>query len=276
MSVSKYTSLSIALSECADIVESYLVLRGYKVSIESHELGFPYTPTFLCKRIKTTLLVEIIATVDERRIGSFVGFAKSAGRDTRIALGHPKELNITAEIEKRLREQGIGLFAVDDGKVVERIAPRDLALNIQLPDLSQELPLVRAALGPAYEQFDRVQWREGFGDACQALENEARKYLTKNVRRGRISFIVKGKPKVYGIQQIGKMTLGQLGHAFANVVAKNHADSVIESALKMINRDRVGVVHKKSHAVTENRLRTNVGRHMYTILAALKEIAAAP
>jgi len=68
------------------------------------------------------------------------------------------------------------------------------------------------------------------------------------------------------------MTMGQLAETFRNIQAQNHADNVIGRALATINRDRVGVAHHKRRKTTERRLRTNVGQHMWTIVAAMKEL----
>jgi len=70
--------------------------------------------------------------------------------------------------------------------------------------------------------------------------------------------------------QINKMTMGQLVHAFGLIQAQNHADSTIHKVLAILNKDRIGVVHHKKKAWTEKRLRTNVGQHMWKIVAALK------
>ena len=63
--------------------------------------------------------------------------------------------------------------------------------------------------------------------------------------------------------------MGQLATEFNNIRAQDLNDSVIAKALGTLNRDRVGVVHHKRKAVTERRLRANVGKHMWVIAAAL-------
>lgn len=68
------------------------------------------------------------------------------------------------------------------------------------------------------------------------------------------------------------MTMGTLAKNFAAIQTQNHVDSRIAQALMTINRDRVGVVHHKSRATTERRLRVNVGGHMWAIIAALRLI----
>ena len=109
-------------------------------------------------------------------------------------------------------------------------------------------------------------------DACQGLETEARRYLKKWTRTGRIKILRKKGPVTLTNAQIDRMTMGQLAEAFRDIQAQNQADNVIGRALATINRDRVGVVHHKRKKVTERRLRANVGQHMWTIIAAMKEL----
>ncbi len=66
------------------------------------------------------------------------------------------------------------------------------------------------------------------------------------------------------------MTLGQLAKTFADIQNQNQADALIGKTLKKVNTDRVGVVHHKSKARTETRLRTNVGQRMWAIVNALR------
>lgn len=68
------------------------------------------------------------------------------------------------------------------------------------------------------------------------------------------------------------MTLGQLAVAFGEIQNQNYTDSAVGKVLALLNRDRVGVAHHKRKATTEARLRRNVGKHMWNVAAALKEL----
>jgi hypothetical protein len=68
------------------------------------------------------------------------------------------------------------------------------------------------------------------------------------------------------------LTLGQLAEAFGQIQNQNHADSIVGKVLALLNKDRVGVVHHKTKWTTEARLRRNVGKHMWNVVAALKEL----
>jgi hypothetical protein len=126
-------------------------------------------------------------------------------------------------------------------------------------------------LGPVYEEFGRSHWREGFEDACQVLQVESAKYLTKGVETGRVTILDKnGNRRHVTATMIDRMTLGSLAVAFSNIEVPNHPDTVISEVLNRINKDRVGVAHKKAKQITEARLRKNVGQHMYRVITALK------
>jgi hypothetical protein len=267
-----YKTVADELLPHAEVVGDDFQNRGFRVRVEHSDLGFPYTPTFHCKRGATTIIVELDGQIRVDRLESWVRYAHSCGRDTRIALCLPSSVNVPAEQLATLQHKGIGLYAVVEDRAVEQVAPRDLALNVQLPELNSLPRQIRELLGPTYEQFARSRWREGFEDACQVLETEARRYLNRWSRTGRIRVLRKHGPAVLAAKEVNKMTMGQLAKTFANIQAQNHADNVIGKALATINRDRVGVAHHKRRATTEKRLRTNVGQHMWTIVAALKEM----
>ncbi|MFL6275240.1 MAG: hypothetical protein ACJ74G_08505, partial [Blastocatellia bacterium] len=155
--------------------------------------------------------------------------------------------------------------------LIERIPPTDLGLGVNLPPLTSLPRKLRTLLGSAYDQFNRSHWREGFEDACQAFENEARRYLKAGIKT-RIKFVTSKGPKTYTDKQIDRLTMGQLATAFSQIHSQNRSDAIVGHALSHINPDRVGVVHHKSKATTEKRLRTNVGQNMSIIIAAMKEM----
>ena len=267
-----YKTIADELLAPAEIVAYDFETRGFTVRAERGELGFPYTPTFLCKRQTTTIIVELDSQIRRDRLQAWHRYCRSCGKDTRLAVCVPSSAVLPAEELAFLRQNGIGFYAAFADRLDEQNAPADLALNVQLPQLNTLPPGVRQLLGPAYEQFQRTHWREGFEDACQALETESRRYLKKWIRTGRITIIGKRGPLSLSNKQINKMTMGALAGTFKKIQAQNHADTIIGQALATINRDRVGVAHHKKRVATENRLRRNVGQHMWTIVAAMKEL----
>jgi hypothetical protein len=161
-------------------------------------------------------------------------------------------------------------------EVLEVIPPQDLALHVTVPEIKVLPVKLRRRLGSAYEQFGRSNWREGFEDACQAVEAESRAYLKRGMQSGRLVFLKpNGNPFNWTPKHIEKMTGGQLSDAFRAIRTQNRSDAVIGQGLTRLNRDRVGVVHFKAKARTEKRLRENVGRHMWTVIAVLKELLGA-
>jgi hypothetical protein len=269
----QYKTVADELLDYPEVIASYFENVGFRVYPERSEVGFPYTPTHLCKRGKiTTIITELAAKIVFKRIEDWVRYGKSCGRDTRIALCLPSTVNISPDELEKLREKGIGLYAAYSNRLVERLAPADLGLNLALPELGDFPAKIRELLGPAYEQFARAQWRDGFEDACQALEDETRRYLKRWSRTGRIKVLRKKGPVTLSDREINKLTMGQLAGVFATIEAQNHGDSVIGHALSKINKDRIGVAHFRARASTEKRLRANVGQHMWVILAAVREL----
>lgn len=269
MSTRQYRTIADELLSYIDPVSNYFRTLGYTVRIEKLEVGFPYTPTFLCRRGKiTTIIAELDTKVDMKRLQDWIHYGKSCGRDVRLALCVPSSVAIADSAA--LQAAGVGLYRAFVDHVEEQIAPVDLALNIALPRLDGAPQRVRELLGPSYEQFRRAQWREGFEDACQAVEAEARRYLKRWSRTGRILIVRKSGAVRLSNGEIDRLTMGQLAGAFANIQAQNHADSVVAQLLSKLNQDRIAVVHHKRRATTEKRLRTNVGQHMWAIVAALK------
>jgi hypothetical protein len=265
-----YRTISLRLIEDADKVADYLEQHGYEVEVEQSELGFPYTPTFLFKRQRTTVIVDVADRIVWERVDAWVGYARSTGQDTRCAICLSQKAQIDADQEAALRTKGVGLFRASADGATECIPPSDLGLNLALPELARLPKKIRRLLGGAYEQFRRTQWREGFEDACQALENEARRHLRDGIRNGRIHIMTKSGPNNPPLSRVEKMTMGQLGDHFSRIQNQTHADSVVCQALARINKDRVGVAHHKGKRRTESSLRKNVGKHMWTIVAALR------
>jgi hypothetical protein len=269
----QFLTVAEELLEHGECVADFFAERGYAVKVEHMEIGYPYTPTLQCRRPPTTLLVELYASVPHDRVTAWTRYARSCSRDTRIALALPHDAPRRPEDDSKLRSLGVGLYLSDGTKVEEAIAPRDMAVNVQLPELKTLPPKMRKVLGPVYEQFERSQWREGFEAACQAVEALGRKYLRDGMRAGRIVLVTKaGKVRSLTHKQIDRLTLGQLAEAFAQIQNQNYSDATVAKVLIRLNKDRVGVAHHKTKPATEARLRKNVGQHMWNVVAALKEL----
>ena len=218
-----FRTLSIDLVEYAEAVANDFERRGFTIRVEKSELGFPYTPTILCIRRPTTVIVEVISQIQQDRLDAWVSYARSSGRDTRVAVCISDTVAISPDQGPKLRQDGIGLYTSNGHTIEERIAPMDLGLNVTLPPLESLPQKVRTLLGPAYEQFGRTQWREGFEDACKALENEARRYLKAGSRMGRIRIDTGRRLRILTDKEINKMTIGALANAFSEIQSQNHS-----------------------------------------------------
>ncbi|HYI31985.1 MAG TPA: hypothetical protein VEX88_00820 [Glaciibacter sp.] len=259
------------LLEHAECAADGLDMLGFSISVERRELGQPYTPALACRRGRTRLIAEVMPAIDMRRIEDWVAYARSTGRDFRIAVVLPANAAVDAATAGRLKDLGVGLFRSHVAKLVEEFPAMDLGLNVALPDPKSIPRKVRPLLGPIYEQFDRSNWREGFGDACTVLEQEARKYMKAGMDAGRILLVDKrGKPARTTQSDVEGMTMGALVGAFAMIRSPNKTDSAVGEILARLNRDRVGEAHHKGRPLTEARLRKNVGTHMWTIVEGLR------
>jgi hypothetical protein len=263
------------LLECANLVADHFASRGHTVSVEPKETEYPYRPTLRCKRERTTMLVEAVPSLDLTKAEEWARYAKSASRDVRVALALPADVERSAADDQACRDLGVGLYAVSDARTAEVVAPMDLSLNLEPPAVKNLPKPVQKVVGAAYDQFDRAQWREGFEEICQQLERCARKYLKEGLASGRITLQRPGGAAWAPTEaQVERMTLGQLKDAYAAIQNPNHVDSITATALKRINRDRVGVAHHKTKPATETRLRKNVGRHIWLAINTLRELLA--
>jgi hypothetical protein len=256
---------------------SWLKSLGYAVTPERHETGYPFTPTLYGKKQATTVFIEVDGDVALERVREWAAYGCSRQSDTRVWWAIPGSAKRTGEQDLRLNELGIGLLLVKDGKATVIIPGKDLALNVKLPEIERLPRRVQRALGPAYEHFDRGEWRECFQEACLVLEQEARKYLWKGVRAGRIVIAsAKGEQEKLTKEKIDRFTMGELADRFERIVQQAHTDRVVGDALKQVNPNRVGVVHHKHKAAPEAKLRRDVGSQMWLIIGALKDIYEAP
>ncbi|WP_249012255.1 hypothetical protein [Conexibacter sp. DBS9H8] len=273
--MAKWEFLTVAeelLGPATAVAEFYDGL-GYAVVPEPRELGYPFAPSLRCKRQSTTCFIEVSADAALDRLSEWVSFGRSAKADTRVLLVLPDNVSLSGKSQTALKALGVGLLVVSAGAVTEVMPPQDLAVNVELPDLAKDPKRLRTVLGPVYEHFERNQWREGFEEACVALESCARTYLWKAVGSGRTHVLTEtGKVKKLTKPKVDKMTMGALAIDFTNMQNQNHSDSVIAATLKQLNKDRIRVAHKKRSAAAERALRANVGSQMWRIVGALREI----
>lgn len=265
-----FTSTPEDLLPAAMLHGEALKSRGFRLQIEPFDLAFPYTPVFKGKRRQTTIIVEIQSKLHFDNLQQWVRYAKACQTDTRVLVGVPKGVEVSAAELDRLRALGIGLLRVGADKPYEAMPPNDLALQMDPPELPAAL---QPLLGNAYDLFGRGQWREGFEDACVAFEQEARSYLRTHVTRGRITFRPTSRGSVPTLSDVRGMTMGQLAGVFARIQTPNQADTRIAQVLQRLNRDRITVAHYKGRgAAREATLRRNVGKNMFILMGGLKAI----
>jgi hypothetical protein len=248
----------------------YFSQHEYRVKPELSSLEYPNTPTMVATRGRTTIVCEVWKLVDIGNVRNWVGYAKSCERDTRIVVVVPDKARIKAADERVLVELGVGMLVSGEGGIYEKLAARDQAISLGLPELTTLPPKLRRMVAPIYEKFDR-DWQDAFKDACTLVEVEARRHLAKGMSTGRVQLVTSGGvPSKLTAAKINKLPAGPLADAYAMIVSPNQTDVVAEQALRLLNDDRVAAVHRKPRS--EARLRKSVGRHMFVVINALRQL----
>jgi hypothetical protein len=266
-----FQTLPDELLPLARIAVAHFEATGYKVKVEPGDVSHPSAATMVAIRHQTTLVALVDKSIPKAKIEAWVAYCASSGRDTRLVLVTPENA-VDDEGRDFLRGKRVGHCCSKNSQLVEELPTADLALNVVLPSLQNECLKVRRLLGSTYDHFERSQWREGFDEACSTLEQESRRYFAKWQKTKRIVPLKKGKPYLVASRALNKMPIGPLIELFGSIQSKNATDSIVEKALREIKKDRNDSIHRKNQPKTENTLRKNVGRHMYTIIAALRAI----
>jgi len=167
---------------------------------------------------------------------------------------------------------GVGMYHLN-GEVYERLLEEvDLAFQVSLPNRKELKPKVRKLVGSAYDLFEKGEWRQGFLEAAQALEEESRKYLRRRVNNGKNQYKDGRKTKSVTLSEVNKMTLGGVKNVVCNLVIQTTLDSRLCAGITKLNPTRIARVHKPTSRATERRMRDRVGRDMWMIVNLLREM----
>lgn len=268
-----YVTISPALVEYADAAAEYLEDDGYRVFIEPAGLYFPNSPTMLGKRGQVERVVEVATSVASVNTDEWVRYARARGKETYIAVVLPHGAAVAADALAVLREKGVGICQarVDGLDVI--VEPRDVSADIGLPNLDKEKPKVRKELKPSFKKISDGAVVDGFKDACVCLEEAARKHLNEGLVSSRIKLVTtKGKARTLTPEQVEKLTLGQLGIAFSEIVAQTQVDDLVRRAIDSVLNDRNDANHRGARPVVVRRIKRNTPKHAFAILNALREI----
>lgn len=268
----RFNTVGSDLEAAANAAIDYFRGRGFSVKQEPFEFDYPGTPTIRCTRGKAKLFIEAAAEFKPRTVDAWIAYAKTRDHETSLALLVRTPPGLSMEDVGELRGKRVGLYSYSDGALVELVPPADLAVNISLPSLEGLKPAFRSNIQLCFDKIDRGEWVDGFRDACQVLEDCSRELLKDGVRRQRVSFVKKGKSIAYPLAKIGKMTQGQLAQAYAEVQNPTQVDVVLGRALKRINGARIAAVHRTQTAKNNQKIRVQVGQHLWTIVSALRQL----
>ena len=246
--------------------------RGFTVSVEEPSVEFPTTPTIIARRQPQTHYVFIREKFERDNVEAWVSYCKSCTADVRICLFFPKSDALSVKELSYCTKWGVGVYVLEQGRFECLVQEVDLAFQAELPNRRSLNANTRRLLGPAYDQFGRGEWREGFESAARVLEEECRRYLSKQVNAGRNSFKSGSKIKALTRMEIRGMTLGGLKDVFCNFLSQNSLESKLCAGLTRLNPLRIDRIHRPSSRATENRMRARVGRDMWLIVNLVKEI----
>jgi len=274
MPAASFKTVSDDLLHVAADAETYFLDRGYAVEIELRSLGFPFTPVLVAKRGHETVIVEVYETIDRARVERWIRYSRSQAGDTRVCVVVRRTQAVLPEEIAYAHDNRIGLLVHNDVTLMEVRPPSDLAVPVALPELKDLPARIRPLLAGGFRKFDN-DWRDGLGDAYNEVEQLAREYLKQGIASTRVTITKtkKGIPKSdVTIDEVDKMTLGQLKDAFKKIKNQNYTDSVVGSTLELINQTRVGLAHRKKSAVVEADLRRQAGGHLYVVISCLEEL----
>ena len=262
------------LVETADDIAGWMRERGYVVKVEYLALGFPFPPTFAFTRGKLErVLVEVLKDWQEDRIQTWVAYGRTCQKELKLAVAFEGDAPISRSSLQKARELGVGVLRAGGIAPYFEIEPNDLSMRIALPPLRSLTPAIRQLIGAAYDHLEASRFREGFDEACRVFERATKRYLKKWIKTGRLTFIgPNGRPVTYTEQRVDRMTMGALKIAFEQIQAQTQVDRRVLQTAESILKDRNNLTHDKWNARTEQRLRRNVGPHMWVITQTLKDI----
>src|SRR5688572_15204780 len=106
----EFLTVSDDLLGTANAVADYLNGRGYAVTPERQDVGYPFTPTLHAKRGSTTAFVEVDARVQRERLGEWVAYGRSRSRDTRVWVAINADAPRTGSDDMALKQLGVGVL----------------------------------------------------------------------------------------------------------------------------------------------------------------------
>jgi hypothetical protein len=239
---------------------------GFALKPEHAENDYPESATIFARQSGEQHFYIFDTVVQLKRAALWAGYGRSCSKPTFVVHCIPQGSTISGDTVASLRTLGVGLTMVDhSGKLTSLAMPIDLTLNLQLPPHDRHRAPTKRALQKIHLIFESGDWKRGFEESCKLVENAARAYLLREVRASMVQVPGRKGPKTLTEVQVNKFTLGQLADVFCNKLTPKQIDSLLCSGLKRINPDRITIAHGKLTTRKKNRLRQNVGRHMWAI-----------
>lgn len=274
MPVDDFKTVPEELLHVASDAETHFTNEGFEVTLETREIGFPFTPTLVCRRGHETVIVEVSSSLDIVRTERWVRYCKSQTVDTRYCAIIRSQSGVDQLTMDFVVRNWLGLCVHNDQELMVIRPPTDLAVHVALPEIRDLPRAVRPLLAPAFRKVQENDWRDGLNHAYSEVEQLAREYLKQGIDSGRTIVTMRRSRRMINLTSadVDTMTLGQLKDAFALIQNQTHKDAVIGTTLAMINKTRVGLAHRRRSQAVEAELRLQVGQNMYAAITCLEEL----
>jgi hypothetical protein len=271
-----FKTVADELLHVAADAEDHFRNQGFDVKLEAKEVGFPFTPTLVCRRGHETMIVEVSSVLDTKRTERWCRYCKSQMADTRFCAVLRTQAAVDQQTIRFFTENRIGVYIHDDYSLTVFRSAVDLAVQVDLPEVGDLAKPLRPLLAPAFHKIREGDWRDGLNHAYSEVEQRARDYLKEGIDSGRVIISRRRNRQmvVLSSMDVDAMTLGQLKDAFALIQNQTSKDAIIGSILATINKTRVGLAHKRGNKVVEAELRLQVGPHMYAVITCLEELTS--
>jgi hypothetical protein len=247
---------------------TWLEARGYTVDDADEDLSFPLAPSLSARRGSAVSIIEVVEELDEPRLSEWMLYGKSSGTELRVTICIDASCAKRDQIVVFATAKGLGVYVVEDGATRELVEPRDLSAITLVPDLRNEEQWVRAALGPAIEEYERANWQDGLRNATRGFEDLCRERLRQLVAQGVRFAPVPERKRPPALDQIDRASLGQLRIFFSMIDPSTAESSTIVRVIDEIRDPRNDIAHQND--TPEHR--THAVKLLYVILRGAREL----
>lgn len=170
----------------ARVMIRWLKKQDMKVRVEKAAWdGAPYRTTIVAERGGRHLLIEAQGGVAYgRSLRELVSWLEARRMYAELYIATTIDAHLTAGTLKEMKDDGVGLFVVDDaGGIAEQHRARNPALVVT-PDPTIKLGTLKAEVGAAVLKFNSGERKDGLRDMCEVVERLCEDVGVTACRRG--------------------------------------------------------------------------------------------